>query len=84
MKNKEILIKQIKYRSKHRGSKEMDILLEKFVNKCINSLNENELNDLLLLINKEDEILYDYYYNEINKVKLKNNKVNKLFKNFKL
>jgi len=33
--NKEILKKQIIYRSKHRGTKEMDILLGKFTNKGI-------------------------------------------------
>ena len=35
MKNKEILKKQIIYRSAHRGSKEMDILLGNFVKEHI-------------------------------------------------
>ena len=44
--NKEILKKQIIYRSTHRGSKEMDILLGNFVKKYINSFNEDELKDV--------------------------------------
>ena len=46
MTNKEILKKEIIYRSMHRGFKEMDLLLGKFVKKYINKLNTNELLDL--------------------------------------
>ena len=44
--NKEILKKQIVYRATHRGSKEMDVLLGKFVKKYINDFDE----DIKLLI----------------------------------
>ena len=37
---KEILKKQIIYRSMHRGTKEMDLLLGNFVKKHINELND--------------------------------------------
>ena len=40
MTNKEILKKQIIYRSTHRGFKEMDLLLGNFVKKYINKFNE--------------------------------------------
>ena len=43
MTDKEILIKQIIYRSIHRGTKEMDLLLGNFVKKYIKTFNLNEL-----------------------------------------
>ncbi|SVE56780.1 uncharacterized protein METZ01_LOCUS509634, partial [marine metagenome] len=62
MTNKEILKKQIIYRSTHRGSKEMDLLLGNFVKKYIEELNDVELNDLEKLLFLEDEILYKWYF----------------------
>ena len=44
--NKEILKKQIIYRSTHRGSKEMDLLLGTFVKKNIDLFTDIELKDL--------------------------------------
>ena len=46
MTNKEILKKQIIYRSTHRGTKEMDLLLGNFTKKNINIFNDSDLNDL--------------------------------------
>jgi len=40
------LKKQIIYRSMHRGSKEMDLLLGNFVKRHINEFNDAELRDL--------------------------------------
>ena len=51
MTNKEILKKQIIYRSTHRGTKEMDILLGKFVKKHIEKLSIEDLNDLNKIMN---------------------------------
>ena len=48
--NIDILKKKILYRSKHRGTKEMDLLLGNFVKKYINSLNEIELGELDVFI----------------------------------
>ena len=59
--NKEILKKQIIYRSKHRGTKEMDILLGNFVKTYINEFNDNELKDLERLLSIEDATIYDWY-----------------------
>ena len=50
MLNKEILKKQIIYRSMHRGTKEMDLLLGNFVKKHIDELNSTELKDLAKLL----------------------------------
>ena len=46
MTKKEILINKITYRSEHRGTKEMDILLGNFVNSHIDLLNIKDLIDL--------------------------------------
>ena len=42
MTDKDILKKQITYRSSHRGSKEMDKLLCSFVSSIMDNLDENE------------------------------------------
>jgi len=82
--NKEVIKKKIIYRSTHRGSKEMDLLLENFVKRHINDLDDKGLKELDYLISIDDEILSDWYYkNKENKIII-NNKVSLLFKNFKL
>ena len=63
MKNIDILKKKILYRSEHRGTKEMDLLLSNFVKKYVNSLNESELCELESLLNIDDEVLYKWYLN---------------------
>ena len=58
MNNKlEIFKKRLIYRAGYRGTKEMDILLSTFVNKNINSLNENQLYELEIFLNYEDDII---------------------------
>ena len=42
----ENLKKKVLYRSNYRGTKEMDILLSRFVNKYINSLSVDDLKKL--------------------------------------
>ena len=53
--NKQNLINKIIYRSQYRGTKEMDILLGKFVKSIIESLDIDDLQDLDLLVNMNDE-----------------------------
>ena len=53
--NKQNLINKIKYRSLYRGTKEMDIFVNSFVNKIIYDLNFDELNQLNKIINLSDE-----------------------------
>ena len=83
MKNKEILKKQIIYRSSHRGTKEMDLLLGSFTKKNINILNDSELNDLNNLLQINDEILKKWYFQKNYKKLVPINKVSLMFKKFK-
>tara|TARA_B100000029_G_scaffold437712_1_gene453087 strand:- start:332 stop:592 length:261 start_codon:yes stop_codon:yes gene_type:complete len=81
MTNKEILKKQIIYRSQHRGNKEMDILLGSFVNEHIEHLKYDELNELLKLLSMDDEIIQKWYFEKKSRNPiLKSNLSNKLKK----
>ena len=84
MKNKDILKKQILYRSMHRGTKEMDLLLGNFVNKYINSFSEIELKDLKLIMEIDDDVLHSWYFNNVKNNIIPNNHITKKLKNFKL
>ena len=53
--NIENLKNKISYRSKYRGTKEMDIFVSSFVNSIVNKLNLSQLNDLNKIINLNDE-----------------------------
>ena len=83
MTNKEILKKQIIYRSTHRGTKEMDLLLGNFVKKNIDKFTDSELNDLENLIIIEDEILQKWLFEKNNENLVPFNKISKMFKEFK-
>jgi len=80
----ENLKKKILYRASYRGTKEMDILLTSFVKKHINSLCEEELNELEIFLNFEDEIIYKFYQNNESVIELKKNKIANLLSNFKI
>ena len=84
MTNKEILKKQIIYRSMHRGTKEMDLLLGNFVKKHINELNSTELQDLAKLLFTEDEVIYKWYFKKNLNNSIPNTKVSSMLRNFKL
>ena len=83
MTNKEILKKQIIYRSMHRGTKEMDLLLGNFVKKHINELNSTELQDLAKLLFTEDEVIYKWYFEKNSEVLISKTKVSIMLKNFR-
>ena len=57
MKNNVVLKKEIIYRSQHRGTKEMDLIIGNFVMRYIDDLNFNDLKDLEHFLQIEDEIL---------------------------
>ena len=84
MTNKEILKKKIIYRSTHRGSKEMDILLGIFVKNNIDSLNDKELYNLLEILLIEDEVLHRWYFVGDNNKDVPDNKISAMLKQFKL
>tara|TARA_B100001123_G_C14569947_1_gene733815 strand:+ start:278 stop:532 length:255 start_codon:yes stop_codon:yes gene_type:complete len=83
MTNNENLKKKIIYRSTHRGSKEMDLLLGSFAKQNINNLNDSELKDLNDLLQFNDDILSKWYFEKNNKKFIPTNKVSLLFKKFK-
>ena len=84
MTNKEILKKKIIYRSTHRGSKEMDLLLGNFVKRYIDSFNEQDLKDLHQLLLIEDEIIFGWYFEKEKTNVIKNNKISQMLKAYNL
>ena len=84
MANKEILKKQIIYRSMHRGTKEMDLLLGNFVKTHIDEMNLAELKDLAKLLIIEDEVIYKWYFENNLDKRVPKTKVSTMLKNFKL
>ena len=57
----ELLKKKLLYRASYRGTKEMDILLSKFVKKYLDKMNQRELKDLENFLEFEDEIISNFY-----------------------
>ena len=82
MTNKENLKKKIIYRSMHRGTKEMDLLLGTFTRKYINKFNNDELIDLEKLLDIDDETIYKWHSNQISNIEISSLKISKLLKNF--
>ena len=80
----EIFKKKLIYRAGHRGTKEMDILLSSFVDKNINSLDEQLLDELDKFLNFDDKVILNYYQHDIVKENIDKNEVSKIFKKFKL
>ena len=80
----EQLKKKILYRSEYRGIKEMELLLNSFVKKHINDFSIVELKQLDVLLNFDDGNLFKWYLNKKVEIKIPNNKVSKLLKNFKI
>ena len=80
----EILKKKLLYRASYRGTKEMDILLSKFVNKYVNEFNEFFLKELEIFLDFDDEVILNYYQFNIIKKDIDQNQVSKIFKNFKI
>ena len=78
----EIFKKRLIYRASYRGTKEMDILLSKFVYRYIDELDEKLLLELEKFLNFEDEVILNFYHKNIIEKKINENKVSKIFKNF--
>jgi antitoxin CptB len=76
----EIFKKRLIYRSNYRGTKEMDILLSKFVKKHIDEFDEIQLNELEKFLDFEDDVILDYYHHRIVKKNIDKNKISELFK----
>ena len=80
----ENLKKKVLYRSNYRGTKEMDILLSRFVNKYINSLSMDDLKKLNEFLDISDDELSNFYLNNKTTDEISNNPISKIFKNFKI
>ena len=80
----EIFKKRLIYRASYRGTKEMDILLGNFVNKHIDEFDETLLFDLEKFLNLEDEIILNYYRYDVLDKNIKENKILKIFKKYKI
>ncbi len=80
----ENLKKKVLYRSNYRGTKEMDILLSRFVNKYINSLSMDDLKKLNKFLDISDDELSNFYLNNKTTEEISNNPISKIFKNFKI
>ena len=83
MTNKDTLKKKIIYRSTHRGTKEMDLLLGRFAKNNINVFNDSELNDLNDLLQINDEILEKWYFQKNDTKLVPTNNVSLMLKKFK-
>ena len=81
LENKEELKNKIIYRASYRGSKEMDILMIKFVKSVINNLNLTELYELNDLVNLDDESLINIKNNILNN-KISQTDLIKIFQKF--
>ena len=84
MTTKEILKRQIVYRSKHRGTKEMDLLLSNFVKRNIDKFGYKELKDLNNILSMDDDVIHNWYFNINSNEKVVQNKVSLMLKNFKI
>ena len=73
---------KIIYRANYRGTKEMDKLLGSFVKIYINQLKDDELLLLCDLLDIDDENLYKLNQGMDLTIKIKSNKVTKLFQNY--
>ena len=80
----ELLKNKIKYRASYRGTKEMDILLTAFVGSVINNFEYLELLNLDKFLNLNDEEIYNFYSNNDSIKSFNDQKILKLFKNFKI
>ena len=80
----ETLKKKIIYRANYRGTKEMDILLGRFVDKYINSFSKDQLEDLFKFLNLEDDIILNFYQTKKSNKEIHENKVSEYFSNFKI
>ena len=78
------LKKKIIYRAEYRGTKEMDLLLGNFVKKYINIFSINDLHDLYKLLDISDQDLAKSILNQDPSIKLPNNNVVNLLKDFKI
>jgi antitoxin CptB len=80
----DVIKRKIKYRSKYRSIKEMDLLLGNFVKKYIDIFDYNELLSLYEILEKDDDDIFKWYTGKEENIKILKNKVSDMLKKFKL
>ena len=78
------LIKKLLYRSNHRGTKEMDLLIGGFAIENLKKLNPEELREFELLLNFTDKELSSWLVDNKKNIDLENFSISKKIKEFKL
>ena len=61
----------------------MDKLLGAFTNKYLNKLDYEDLDELIKFLEIDDNNLYNFYNGLNTNIKIEDNKISNLFKNFK-
>ncbi|PPR78424.1 MAG: hypothetical protein CFH01_00989 [Alphaproteobacteria bacterium MarineAlpha2_Bin1] len=77
-------LKKLVFRSMHRGTKEMDIILGKFAIKNLHKFSENELNEFENILEIPDDILFNWYMKNSEIPEIYDTKILKLIMNFKV
>ncbi|MDP6241674.1 MAG: succinate dehydrogenase assembly factor 2, partial [Acidimicrobiales bacterium] len=80
----DVIKRKIKYRSKYRSIKEMDLLLGNFVKKYIDIFDYNELLSLYEILEKDDDDIFKWYTGKEENINILKNKVSDTLKKFKL
>ena len=78
------LIKKLLYRSNHRGTKEMDLLIGGFANKNLKTLSPEELKEFEILLNFTDKELSSWLVDNKKNIDLEKFSISKKIKEFKL
>ena len=78
------LIKKLLYRSNHRGTKEMDLLIGGFANKNLKILSPKELKEFEILLNFTDKELSSWLVDNKKNIDLEKFSISKKIKQFKL
>ena len=78
------LIKKLLYRSNHRGTKEMDLLIGGFAIENLKKLTPEELKEFELLLNFTDKELSSWLVDNKKNIDLENFSISKKIKEFKL
>ena len=78
------LIKKLLYRSNHRGTKEMDLLIGGFANENLKILSTEELKEFELILNFTDKELSSWLVDNKKNIDLENFSISKKIKQFKL
>ena len=78
------LIKKLLYRSNHRGTKEMDLLIGGFANENLKKLTPEELQEFESLLNFTDKELSSWLVDNKKNIDLEKFSISKKIKEFKL